>query len=178
MNESSTQRQATRSASRTGAAFCGRRLPSGDRVVPQIAPAGEHQCVVAKAVIEAVAWRKFADNPTGEALRLTLHVADEFFPVQQDISLGNIALLGVVAAAFGTDRYRLNPQELVGKWARINVRHVEKNGRLFAAVGRWVTSPRREQLPQAFEFPSRGNASESPRRKGKRPESGQGDLCW
>lgn len=147
--------------------------------MPEIVPAGEHGVLVLRATIESVPWRVFSDNPTGDALRLVLHAGDEFQPIRQDISLGNTALLGVVALAFGTDRYRLVPQELVGKWARIVVKHIERERGPVAVVGRWVTAPRRDPLPRAFEFPGRrGGKAEAPRRKGKRPSAGQGDVCW
>lgn len=163
----------------SGAALCGRRFPSGDCPMAQIAPAGEHEVLVLRATIESVPWRVFLDNPTGDALRLVLHAGDEFEPIRQDVSLGNLALLGVVAMAFGTDRYRLSPHDLVDKKARIVVKHIDRGRGPIAIVGRWVTAPRRDPLPGAFEFPGRrGGKSEAPSRRGKRPSAGQGDVCW
>ncbi len=136
----------------------------------RLPPTGETEVRVNKAFVEAVPWRVFSDNPTGDALRLVLEVGPEFELVRQDVSLGNIGLLTAIGKAFGSDRYRLVPEELVGRRARIVVTHVDTRRGRVAAVQRWITDP--PAPPQASQPPA------APRSSRRRPAGGSSDLVW
>jgi hypothetical protein len=143
----------------------------------RLPPTGETEVRVAKCYVEAVPWRVFSDNPDGDALRLVLEVGPEFELVRQDVSLGNIGLLTAIGKAFGSDRYRLVPEELVGRRARIVVTHVDTKRGTVAAVARWITDP--PAPPQASQpLTLAEQQTRAKRATGRRREPGQDDLCW
>ena len=147
-----------------------------------VCPIGEREVVVTRAAVQQVPWRRFADNPDGDALTLVLDAGAEVFPIRCDVALSNTQLLDVVAGAFGTDRFNLVPEDLIGRHTRIVVRHYERASGIVAIVGRWVDYARRSVDPMPYSrprFPTTGSSSEAKRpRKGKPWSRGQGDVMW
>ena len=146
-----------------------------------LVPVGEHEVEVVRALIECVPWRRFPENPRGECLRLTLSAGAEWTVLQQDIALSNSGLLDVVADAFGVRRQSLDPDQLVGKRARLRVRHVAPREVPVAIVERWLMPIQRSPALDRFQ-PERFHEPEPmkpPRGRNRRKGSpGKTDLWW
>lgn len=119
------------------------------------APAGTINCEIVAASIGDVVWRASDDNPRGECLKLRLRPEGNFAFVFADVPLDWGRMLDAVAASLGIDRQELVPGNLVGKQARVVLKHyTAKDGSTRAAVAKW--------LPASVEDTARSDAPPAP----------------
>lgn len=112
------------------------------------APAGTIECEVVAASIGDVSWKASDDNPRGECLRLRLRPDGNFAFVFADVPLDWGRMLDAVAVSLGIDRQELVPHNLVGKRARVVLKHyTAKDGTTRAAVAKWLPPSVAEAAP-------------------------------
>ena len=105
----------------------------------QPAPAGEIEVEIVAASTGTVAWKVSDSNPTGECLRLRLSAGRAYAFVFADVPTNWASSLKAISAAVGIPVEQLRPEVLIGRRARVTLRHyTAKDGSTRAAVARWL----------------------------------------
>ena len=119
------------------------------------APSGPHVCEVVAASIGEVPWKVSDDNPKGECLKLRLRPEGNFAFVFNDVPLDWGRMLDAVAVSLGIGREELMQGDLVGKQARVVLKHyTAKDGSTRAVVAKW--------LPASVEDTAKSDAPPAP----------------
>lgn len=105
----------------------------------QPAPAGEIEVEIVAASIGTVSWKVNDANPTGECLRLRLSAGRAYAFVFADVPANWRGSMQAISAAVGIPVEQLRPEVLIGRRARVTLRHyTAKDGSTRAAVARWL----------------------------------------
>ena len=111
------------------------------------APAGEIECEIVTASIGDVAWKASRDNPRGECLRLRLSAGRDYGFIFTDVPLDWGRMLKAVGHAAGVEGEELLPEALVGRQARVVLKHyVGKDGITRASVAKWLPPAKAEPM--------------------------------
>jgi len=114
------------------------------------APAGEIECEIVAASIGDVAWKASRDNPRGECLRLRLSAGRDYGFIFTDVPLDWGRMLKAVGHAAGVEGEELLPEALVGRQARVVLKHyVGKDGITRATVAKWLPPAKPEPVKPA-----------------------------
>jgi hypothetical protein len=108
----------------------------------ETAPPGEYRAEIIKAERRRLPWKVSDTNPHGDCVSLRLRVGHAFGFVFVDVPDDLRWLARAVAQAVGLDGDELDPERLVGREARVLLKHyTRRDGSRKAAVGRWLPAP-------------------------------------
>jgi len=116
----------------------------------QPAPAGEIEVEIVAASIGEVSWKVNDANPTGECLRLRLSAGRAYAFVFADVPANWRGSMQAISAAVGIAVEQLRPEVLIGRRARVLLKHyVARDGSTRATVARWLPVTAAEGVAQA-----------------------------
>ena len=102
-------------------------------------PAGVHVLTVVTAEFARVPWRRSPANPAGDVLAMRLVLDDAHQLIHCDLPADKPRLLAIAAASFGIAPANMQPGQLEGRKAAVEVEHVRtRRGIAKAVVRAWV----------------------------------------
>jgi hypothetical protein len=102
-------------------------------------PAGLHVLAVVTAEYQRVPWRRSPTNPAGDVLAMRLVLDDAHQLIHCDLPTDKPRLLAIAAASFGIAPANMQPGQLEGRKAAVEVEHVRtRRGIAKAVVRAWV----------------------------------------
>jgi hypothetical protein len=105
----------------------------------ETAPPGEYRVEIMKAERKRLPWKVSDTNPYGDCVSLRLRVGPAYGFVFVDVPDDLPWLARAVAQAVGLDGDELVPDRLVGRQARVLIKHyTRRDGSRKATVGRWL----------------------------------------
>ena len=156
--------------------------PHGDAVplpatVYATAPAGEVEITVKAATLGNVPWKRSDANPAGSCLQLRLSAGTAYGLVFEDLPVDKHKVAAVVAKSFGLTLDALVPEGLVGRTARVTLKHIDTRTGLRAVVDRWLPSVATDvAVPAAPTPPKRSTSSTTRPSRNAPPKTEQDDI--
>lgn len=140
-----------------------------------LAPAGDIEVEVKAATVGSVAWKRSDANPAGSCLQLRLSAGTAFGLIFEDVPVDRHKVGAIVARAFGLTLDTLVPEVLVGRTARVTLKHIATKTGPRAVVDKWLPSVAPGIAAPAAPAPKRAASSARPSRNAP-PRTEQDDI--
>jgi len=141
-----------------------------------IAPAGDTEIEVKAATVGSVAWKRSDANPAGSCLQLRLSAGTAYGLIFEDVPVDRHKVGAIVARAFGLTLDTLVPEVLVGRTARVTLKHVPTKTGLRAVVDKWLPSVVPGIAAPSAPAPKRSTSSTTRPSRNAPPRTEQDDI--